>query len=85
MERRRNMLAMLRNSKGLTQRDLANALNVSPSTIAMYEIGARTPSLKMAKVIADYFGVGIEYIFFTSSAHETKAEKENHRHDANIA
>lgn len=75
MGKRRNKLAMLRNSKGLTQRDLANELNVSPSTIAMYETGDRTPSLPMAKVIADYFGVGIEYIFFTSIAHETRAKR----------
>ncbi|AEE91170.1 Helix-turn-helix domain protein [Tepidanaerobacter acetatoxydans Re1] len=85
MGKRRNRLAMLRNSKGLTQRDLANELGVSPSTIAMYEIGERTPGLKMAKIIADFFGVGIEYIFFTAGAYEKEAKIRDSQHDANIA
>ena len=80
-----NNLAKLRNSKGLTQKELANALGVSPSTIAMYEIGERTPGLKMAKIIADFFGVGIEYIFFTIGDHERGAKRRDSQRDAEIA
>lgn len=57
-------LSELRKGKNITQKELAKALKVSVSTIAMYEIGERTPSLKKAKKIADFFGVPIESIDF---------------------
>ncbi len=50
----------------MTQEELAKALKVSVSAIGMYEIGKRTPSLKKAKEIADFFGVPIESIDFFS-------------------
>lgn len=62
-------LAELRKKKGLTQKELANKLKISESAIAMYETGRRIPSLNKAKMIAEFFDVNIEDIFF---------EKENH-------
>lgn len=59
-------LSELRNEKNMTQKELAKALKLSVSAIAMYEIGERTPSLKKAKEIADFFGVPIESIDFFS-------------------
>ena len=67
-------LAELRSKNNLTQKELAEGLGVSISSIAMYEIGARIPSLKKAKQIAGYFKVPIEEInFFNQSAHATGA------------
>jgi len=60
----RKTLAQLRAQKGLTQRELAPALGITPSALAMYEIGLRTPYLKKAKEIAAYFGVPVEQIIF---------------------
>lgn len=58
-----NNLAQFRAAKGLSQEQLAKAVRLSPSTIAMYETYQRTPSLRSAKVIAGYFGASIEDVF----------------------
>lgn len=57
-------LSELRSQKNLTQRGLAKILKVIPSTIAMYEIGERNPSLERAKNIAKFFNVPVETISF---------------------
>ena len=68
-------LASLRGLEGLTQRQLAEELNVSPSAIAMYETGERTPSLHLAKRIAQYFKVPVEAIIFGHGAHDEQASQ----------
>ena len=59
-------LSTLRMSKGLSQRDLADELNISAGIIGLYETGKRTPSLKNAKIIAKYFEVSLEDISFAN-------------------
>jgi transcriptional regulator with XRE-family HTH domain len=59
----------------MTQRDLAKALNLKPSTIAMYEIGERTPPLETAKRIAGFFGVSVESIKFGKDARISRSQK----------
>ncbi|SDI97146.1 putative transcriptional regulator [Halanaerobium congolense] len=63
-------LAKLRKKEGLTQEQLAEKVGLSTSSIAMYETGDRKPPLEKAKVLADFFGVSIEDIFFNSKPHE---------------
>ena len=58
-----NRLAEFRKKKGLAQRELAEKLSVSTSTIAMWETGSRRPTLEKASEIALFFGVRIEDIF----------------------
>ena len=56
-------LKHLRQSKKLTQQEIADKANITRSTISNYEIGRRTPHhndlLKLAKI----FGVGLEYFY----------------------
>lgn len=52
-----DMFTYLRKRKGLTQAELASALNISQSTVTMYERGKRKPTLEDAEAIADYFNV----------------------------
>lgn len=52
-----DMFTYLRKRKGLTQAELAAALNISQSTVTMYERGKRKPTLEDAEAIADYFNV----------------------------
>lgn len=68
-------LACLRNKKGLTQRQLAKELELSLSTIAMYETGERTPPLKRAKMIANFFNRPVDDIIFGKSAHISRAKQ----------
>lgn len=68
-------LSNLRKKKGLTQRDLAKKCEMSPSAIAMYERGKRTPTLKRAKVLAEFFNVSVEKIFFENNVHDMRAKR----------
>ncbi|HHV79056.1 MAG TPA: helix-turn-helix transcriptional regulator [Firmicutes bacterium] len=70
----RKTLSDLRNQLGLSQRKLAKLLNLKPSTIAMYELGLRTPPLNTAKRIAAFFGVNVEAIYFGYEARILRAK-----------
>lgn len=59
-------LATLRKAKGLSQRELASDVMISPSAIAQYECGSRNPKLENALKIANYFNVPVENISFES-------------------
>ena len=57
-------LRKLRRKEGLTQKELAEKLNMSRASIAYYEIGRRSPDINRAKKLADYFGVSVDYIAY---------------------
>lgn len=57
-----NRIKELRNEKDISQRDLAKIINLSPSTIAMYETGKRKPDTDTLQRIADYFNVSVDYL-----------------------
>lgn len=52
----------LRLGRHLTQRELADALKISKSTVSMYEAGAREPDHETTELIADYFNVDVDYL-----------------------
>lgn len=52
---KREWLIAYRKAKGLSQYEVANALNISQSRYATYETGKRTPKAKLAKKIARIF------------------------------
>lgn len=56
-------LKRLRKQRHLTQQQLAEALNVSQSTIASWENGTRRPDINLLPLIADFYGVSINDIF----------------------
>ena len=53
-----------RKKKGLTQEQLAEAINVSRGVLAGIESGIRTPSKEMAKKLAVFFQVPVEVFLF---------------------
>ena len=55
-------LKYLRNSKGLTQAQLADCLNISTSAIGMYEQGRREPDNEMLKKICISLNTSIDYL-----------------------
>ena len=63
-------LKQLRKSKGMTQEQVAERVDITRSTISNYEIGRRTPHLKDLSALAGVFGVGLDY-FGISTKDET--------------
>ena len=59
----KNRLEELRRSRGLSQEELADALEVSRQTIISLEKGRYNPSILLAFRIARYFGTSIEDVF----------------------
>ncbi len=58
-----NRLEEIRKQRGITQEDLADALEVSRQTIGSLENGRYNPSILLAFKIARYFAMHIEEIF----------------------
>ncbi|QTL96777.1 helix-turn-helix domain-containing protein [Iocasia frigidifontis] len=58
----KDKIKKLRNEENISQRKLAKFLNLSPSTIAMYEIGERKPDIDTLQKIADYFNISVDYL-----------------------
>ncbi|WP_026552686.1 helix-turn-helix transcriptional regulator [Arthrobacter sp. H20] len=59
----RNDLSVLRRTTGISQRELAEVLNVSRQTINSIETGRYAPSLPLAIAIARHFHSTVEEIF----------------------
>lgn len=57
-----NRLVELRNEFNLDRDKLANALNISYSSLSKYETNKRFPSQELLISIANYFGVSIDYL-----------------------
>ena len=57
-----NRIALLRRKANLSQRELAAALEVSPSAVGMYEQGRRVPAAELLVAMAALFGVSTDYL-----------------------
>ena len=55
-------LKKLRNTRNVTQQDLADYLNVTRPTIAGYETKGKEPNYNTLSMIASYFDVSIDYL-----------------------
>jgi DNA-binding XRE family transcriptional regulator len=60
-----NRIAMLRAERGISRRQLSEALGVHYQTVGYLERGEYSPSLYLALKIAEYFEVPVEVIFST--------------------
>ncbi len=61
-----NRIAMLRAERGVSRRELSEALGVHYQTIGYLERGEYSPSLNLALRIAEYFEVPVEVVFSTT-------------------
>lgn len=52
-----------------TQEEVAKALGISHSSLAMYESGKRIPRDPIKLRIAEFYGRSIPYIFFNKKEH----------------
>lgn len=63
----KTVLKSLRNSRNLTQEELAQKLNIGRSRISMYESGQREPDFETTELIADFFNVDVDYLLGRTS------------------
>ena len=56
----------LRLRRGLTQKELAQELYLSPSAISQYENGVSRPSRETLDSLAQYFGVSVSFLLGAS-------------------
>lgn len=61
-----NRMAMLRAERGISRRELSEAVGVHYQTIGYLERGEYSPSLHLALKIAEYFEVPVEVVFSTT-------------------
>ena len=67
----KNRLEEIRKAKGITQEELANALEVSRQTVGSLENGRYNPAIILAFKIARFFEVSIEEVFiYEEGQHE---------------
>ena len=59
----RNAIRALRSERGLSQAELATAMDVSRQTINAIETERYTPSLPLAIALARFFGRPVEEVF----------------------
>lgn len=55
-------ISALRTRNKMTQAQLAKVLNISPSTLGMYEQGRRTPSIDTLIKLSDCLHVSLDYL-----------------------
>ena len=85
----KDRIVSLRNEKNITQSQLAEELNISPSAIGMYEQGRRKPSYELLEEICDYFNVDMDYLMGRSDIKNRyqvglKYDWENKKEENNI-
>lgn len=69
----RARLIELRGNKGRT--DVAADLGITPQMLGAIERGDRTPSLPLAKKIADYYQTTVDSIFFAENRNDMFLKK----------
>lgn len=65
-----------REINGLTQKELADKLSISPSTIGMYEQNRRTPDVNTLAAMSRLFGVSLEALIGTEGRLTILKDKE---------
>ncbi|WP_368490226.1 helix-turn-helix domain-containing protein [Clostridium sp. BJN0013] len=70
-------LKLLRKEKGLTQKELAQKLNMQNTAISKYELNQRKPDTETLLEIANFFNVSVDYLLGNSDDRTTLNPKEN--------
>lgn len=75
-------IAALRTEKGWSQAELARRLNISASTVGMYEQGRREPPLSILVNMAGILGVSIDYLLTGKHLSQTRNQQRNQENQA---
>ena len=72
----------MRLSRGMTQPDLAKALDQSQASITMYETGKREPDFETLEALADVFNVPL--VSFVDDGDVVSVVSSNHPHNEDL-
>lgn len=61
-------ISNLRKKAGITQEELASALNISPQAVSKWETNTCLPDTQTLPLIAGYFKVSVDYLFYGNDA-----------------
>lgn len=78
-------LSILRKSKGLTQKEIAEHIGVSRQAYANYESGNREPDFKTLLKLAEYLDVSTDYLLGETDEIKEKAPAEVSEEDLKVA
>ena len=67
-------IVSLREEKGETQQELANAVGITRQSLSRYEIAARTVSVEVLGALAQHFNVSADYLLGLSDVRSTDLE-----------
>lgn len=73
---RNERMHALRLERGLTQKQVAQAVGITQSAYAMIEGGHRYPRKSVAKRLANFFGVTVDELFFAQDNHASRRTAE---------
>lgn len=78
-------LSILRKSKGLTQKEIAEHIGVSRQAYANYESGNREPDFKTLLKLAEYLDVSTDYLLGETDEIKEKTPAEVSEEDLKVA
>ena len=67
-------IVSLREEKGETQQELANAVGITRQSLSRYEIAARTASVEVLGALAQHFNVSADYLLGLSDVKSTEQD-----------
>lgn len=67
----------LRTNQKLTQKELAESLNLTPKMVSFYELGQRTPPSDIIIKLSKIFDVSTDYLLGITSSDNQSSETEN--------
>lgn len=74
-----DILSELRKDKGLLQKNLAQKLNVSVSTVSNYETNAHFPDIHTLIELSDFFEVSVDYLLGRSGINSYPNKKQSEK------
>lgn len=69
-------LRELRHSKGVQMATICDATGISLSALGMYECGKRIPRDEIKIKLAEFFGVSVDFLFFSDDCSRKVTEGE---------
>ena len=70
-----NLITQLRKSKGMTQKDLADKMNVTDKAVSKWERNLSCPDINSLPFLAETLGVSVEELLNTTKKEEKLMRK----------